>query len=49
MGSEHARTVFTDIVRRDKLKKKLCEEHGLTVSYVNYNQDVLEQLKKIVR
>jgi very-short-patch-repair endonuclease len=49
MGSEHARKVFTDIVRRDKLKKKLCEEHGLTVSYVNYNQDVLEQLKKIVR
>lgn len=49
MGVEHARKVFRDIVRRDKLKKKLCEEHGLKVSYVNYNQDVLEQLEQIVR
>ena len=49
MGSEHAKKTFTDTVRRDKLKKKLCEEHGLTVSYVNYNQDVLEQLEQIVR
>ena len=46
---EYAKKNFMNIIRRDKLKKKLCEEHGLRVSYVNYNQDVLEQLEQIIK
>ena len=41
-GEKH----FQEQVARDRLKKKLSEENGVTLIYVNYNEDVSVELIK---
>ena len=41
-GEKH----FQEQVERDKLKKKLSEENGVTLIYVNYDEDVSVELIK---
>lgn len=36
-----------NIVDRDKLKKKLCEEHNIVLLYFNYNGDINEFEQKL--
>ena len=33
----------------DKRKKNLCEEHGVKLYYINYNEDVETKLSKILK
>jgi hypothetical protein len=37
-----------NIQYRDKIKKQLCEEHGLKLFFVNYNDNVEEKMKEII-
>ena len=45
-GDEYARKTFNDTVKRDKLKKELCEKHNIKMVYIDYNADVIEQIKE---
>lgn len=39
---------FEDVKKRDALKKRLCEEHGIKMEYINYNDNVKKRFKEIV-
>lgn len=43
-GGEKA---FKHQVKKDLLKKKLCEEHNIKVAYINYNEEINKRLKEI--
>jgi very-short-patch-repair endonuclease len=45
-GKNFTKKMFKELVERDKLKKELCEEHGVKIIYINYNENVSEQLNK---
>jgi very-short-patch-repair endonuclease len=34
--------------KRDKLKKNLCEEHGVKLYYINYNDNIEEKMNEIL-
>lgn len=37
-----------EIKQRDKLKHKLCQEHGIPIYYINYNDNVEEKVTKLI-
>lgn len=39
---------FKKLVERDACKKRLCEENGVILKYINYNEDVEEALHRIL-
>ena len=43
-GGEKA---FKHQVKKDLLKKKLCEEHNIKIAYINYNEEINKRLKEI--
>ena len=47
-GKDYAREMFNGVVKRDKLKRKLCESHNIRVIYINYNENVSEEIKKLI-
>jgi hypothetical protein len=40
---------FINVQYRDKIKKQLCEEHGVKLFYINYNDNVEEKIEEIVK
>ena len=42
-GGERA---YKDLIKRDKLKKDLCEQHNIKVVYINYDDNIDEKLNK---
>lgn len=55
-GEQHFRPIkyfggvdaFKNTQYRDSLKKSLCEEHGIKLYYINYNENTEEKLKEIL-
>ena len=43
-GGEKA---FKHQIKKDLLKKKLCEEHNIKIAYINYNEEINKRLKEI--
>ena len=43
-GGEKA---FKHQVKKDLLKKKLCEEHDVKIEYINYDEEINKRLKEI--
>jgi hypothetical protein len=39
---------YKTIVKRDKIKEKLCLEHGINVEYISYTDDIIEKIKDII-
>lgn len=39
IDSDRAAKIFKGVQTRDKLKKELCESHGLKLFYINYNNE----------
>ena len=39
---------FKEQIKRDKLKKELCMEHGIKIEYIAYNEEVNNRLKEIL-
>jgi hypothetical protein len=39
---------FKKTQERDSLKKRLCEEHGIKLFYINYDDDVEEKMREIL-
>lgn len=44
-GGEEA---FYNTQKRDKVKKELCEEHGIKIFYINYNENAEKKLEQIL-
>lgn len=40
---------FIRCQENDKNKKKLCSEHGITIFYVNYNDNLREKIEKLLK
>lgn len=36
------------IQERDRIKKELCEKHGIKIEYITYKQNLKERLKEIL-
>jgi hypothetical protein len=39
---------FRNLQKRDNIKKKLCEEHGIKLYYINYDDNVEEKMNEII-
>ena len=44
-GKRWANKLFKDNIKRDELKRRLCEENGIKIIYVDYKEKVKEQLE----
>ena len=47
-GKEWAETEYKKLVERDACKKRLCEENGVILKYINYDEDVEKALHNIL-
>ena len=47
-GKEWAEFLFKKNIKRDKNKLKLCEEKQINLFYINYNENILEKINKII-
>ena len=47
-GKEWAEILFKENIERDKNKLKLCEENQINLFYINYSENILEKINKII-
>lgn len=47
-GSEWAKETFLKSIERDKRKKRLCEENGVRLFYVNYDDNAETRINEII-
>lgn len=47
-GIEWANTLYKNNIKRDKIKKELCNKNGIKIFYINYNEDINKKLEKIL-
>ena len=47
-GEKWANKLFEDNKKRDKLKKELCENHGVKIIYFNFNDKIINLKNKIL-
>jgi hypothetical protein len=40
---------LSNCIRRDKIKKELCESHGIRLFYINYNDDIDLRISEILQ
>ena len=43
-GKECAEFLFKENIKRDKKKKKLCEENDVKLFYINYNDNIIKEI-----
>lgn len=47
-GKKWANSLYKENVKRDKIKREICSEHGIKIFYIDYNEDTNKKLEKIL-
>ena len=47
-GKKWTEIFFKENIERDKNKLKLCEENQINLFYINYKENILEKINKII-